>query len=169
MTLMDQGPVQTVHEPEHLVLPLDMGPPIQAKKTRGLSAKAVAAGAAIGVFALAAGVGIGYMSQAGVRDDLSQAQSEIGRMTTSMDELTASVNSAELQAAACQKAAAASYALIGQWNNFWQDELAWWDSEPGSAAEADLDSHMTAQEDQMRAQEGAVTEMLAACPAGGAG
>jgi hypothetical protein len=98
--------------------------------------------------------------------DLEATQAEL---VTTLDDLTAMTSDRDTVTEnrdECLLAATAGVDLVTQWENFWDDELSWLWSEPGSAAEAEIDLHMQEQGVRMEEQHDALHELMAACNAG---
>lgn len=98
--------------------------------------------------------------------DLEATQAELA---TTLDDLTAMNSDRDTLTEnrdECLLAATAGVDLVTQWENIIQDEVDWLQSEPGSAAEAEIDQHMQDQLTRMEEQHDAMHELMAACNAG---
>jgi hypothetical protein len=85
-------------------------------------------------------------------DEFATVSSELDGMTTNRDE--------------CLLAATTGVDLVTQWENFYDDEWAWLNSEYGSAAEAEIALHMDEQWSRMSEQHDVMHEVFDDCTSG---
>ena len=121
------------------------------------------------VLALIVGVGVGFAAaQPSKNDAIEQRDAAEAQVTQSQQDLeTAQANVAADDAAhiKCEKAATDAKDLIAQHENLWADFATYMSTPVGSAAEAQIRSHMDEQQQTMMAQRDVVDADLEACVA----
>ena len=119
------------------------------------------------VVALIVGLGVGVAAaQPSKNDAVEQRDAARVEVTDLQRELDVTRSNASASSGArdrCSKAATDAKDLISQWENFWNDYRAWLQTTVDSAAEAEMEAHMTSQAATMDAQRDVVNEELSDC------
>ena len=157
-----------------------MGPPPPPWPTPEASAPKGHAGllvAGIAVLALLLGAVVGYVvgvpqrnslkdDKAAVEAQLTDTQRQLASAQSELDTTKSQLGTATTGAAAkgvCLKAATDANDLLDQWENWLNDFVTYMQSPAGSAAEAQIQTHMTDQEGQMTQQTQVVRLELLDC------
>jgi cytoskeletal protein RodZ len=128
------------------------------------------------VIALLIGLGVGFVAAQPSKNDVTKqknaAQLQVTQLqqdlATAQSSLTTAQNSSTANATArttCSKAATDARDLIAQHENLWQDFSDYLAAPYGSAAEAQIQSHMSDQQQTMTAQRDVVNAEISACTA----
>ena len=123
--------------------------------------------ALVAVMALLIGAGIGYGAAMPSKNDVSKqrdaAQAQVTQLQSDLSAAQTSGASASSAKDKCSKAATDASDLVKQWNNVMGDISNYMAAASGSATEAELDAHITAQFQTMDAEDAIVTTELAQC------
>lgn len=98
--------------------------------------------------------------------DLATTIADLDAMTADLDAATADLDGMTTNRDECLLAATVGVDMADQWENMWSDYWTWYETEVGSAAEAEVALHIDEQWARMDEQHAAMHDALDACTAG---